>query len=297
MSARRRVNAAACASLLTVALASAPVGARSPLAAQGPLATSPSRPAKSRGPEVSYTAWLDLTVTGVAMTWWLGSELARGELAPDACRWCDPPGFDTSVRNQLRWQNAGVADTASYVLAIAQPVMIFTLDVIAGGKDGAPGDAWVDALLISQAAAVAMALNQLAKFAAGRERPFVHALPDADKPFTSRPSDNNLSFYSAHTSLTFALAASGGTIASMRRYRLAPWIWTAGIAMATVTGYLRIAADRHYASDVVVGAIVGTLTGAAVPYFFHGPREVSRQVSIAPAPTAGGLSVMVHGVF
>jgi membrane-associated phospholipid phosphatase len=296
MSARRRVNAAACASLLTVALASAPVAAQGPLA-EGPLATSPPLPTKSRGPEVRYTAWLDLTVTGVAMAWWLGSELARDELAPATCRWCEPPGFDTSVRNQLRWQHTGVADTASYVLAVAQPVMIYTLDVIAAGKDGGPGDAWVDALLISEAAAVAMALNQLVKFAAGRERPFVHALPDADKPFTSRPSDNNLSFYSAHTSLTFALAASGGMIASMRRYRLAPWIWTAGIAMATVTGYLRIAADRHYASDVVVGGIVGSLTGAAVPYFFHRPREVSRQVSIAPAPAAGGLSLMVHGVF
>lgn len=278
---RCRVNSAACASLLAVALASAPVPAQ-----QGP-------PAKSPGPEVRYTVWLDLTVTGVAMAWWLGSELARGELAPATCRWCDPPGFDTSVRNQLRWHNTGAADTASYVLAVAQPVMILTLDVLAAGKDGQPGDAWIDALLIAEATSVAMALNQIVKFAVGRERPFVHALPDADKPFTARPSDNNLSFYSAHTALTFALATSAGTIASMRRYRIAPWIWTAGIAVAAVTGYLRIAADRHYASDVVVGAVVGSLTGAAVPYFFHGPRRVS----VTPAPVAGGLSLLVHGVF
>ncbi len=292
MSPPRRVNAAACASLLTVALASAPVAAESPVATQLPTAAQ-SPPAKSRGPEVRYTVWLDATVTGVALGWWLGSELARDELAPATCRWCDPPGFDTSVRNQLRWQNTGAADTASYVLAVAQPLMIVTLDVIAAGKDGQPGDAWVDALLISEATSVAMALNQIVKFAVGRERPFVHALPEADKPFTARPSDNNLSFYSGHTALTFALATSAGTIASMRRYRLAPWIWTAGIAMATVTGYLRIAADSHYASDVAVGAVVGSLTGAAVPYFFHGPR----QVSVAPAPAAGGLSLLVHGVF
>jgi membrane-associated phospholipid phosphatase len=281
MSSRRRVNAAACASLLAVALATAPTAAQ-----QGP-------PPKSRGPEVRYTVWLDLTVTGVALGWWLGSELARDELAPTTCRWCETSGFDTSVRNQLRWQNTGAADTASYALAVAQPVMIFTLDMIAAGKDGQPNDGWIDTLLISEATAVAMAVNQIVKFAVGRERPFVHVLPDADKPFTSRPSDNNLSFYSAHTSLTFALATSAGTLASMRRYHLAPLIWTAGIAVATITGYLRIAADRHYASDVVVGAVVGSLTGAAVPYFFHGPR----QVSIAPAPAAGGLSLLVHGVF
>ena len=310
MSPRRGVNAVAWASLLTVALVSAPLAAQAqdpPAHGPAPPANAPAPPAnalvppakpagppvKSPGPVVRYSLWLDATVTGVAMAWWLGSELARDQLAPATCRWCDPPAFDTSVRDQLRWQHTGTPDITSYVLAVVQPMMVVTLDVIAADKDGGPGDAWVDALLISEATAVAMALNQTVKFFVGRERPFVHALSEADKPSTARPSDNNLSFYSAHTSLTFAVAASTGTIASMRRYRMAPWIWTAGIAMAAVTGYLRIAADRHYASDVVVGAVVGSLTGIAVPYFFHSPR----QMSVTPVPTAGGLSLMVHGEF
>ena len=120
-----------------------------------------------------------------------------------------------------------------------------------------------------------MAMNQVVKFIVGRERPFVHALPEADKPHTARPSDNNLSFFSGHTTMAFAMAASAGTVASMRRYRLAPWIWAVGIAVATVTGYLRIAADVHYASDVLTGAVVGSLAGFAVPYLFHGPRRVA----------------------
>jgi len=276
----RRVSAAACASALALALAGAPAAA-----AEGASAAS--------APELRYSFGLDATVTGVALAWWLGSELARGELAPATCRWCDPPGFDASVRDHLRWQNTGAADTASYVLAVAQPMLMFGLDVVAAGADAKPGAAWVDALLISEATSVAMAVNQVVKFIAVRERPFVHALPEADKPFTAHPSDNNLSFYSAHTSLTFALAASTGTIASMRRYRLAPWIWTAGMAVAAVTGYLRIAADRHYASDVVTGAVVGSLVGGAVPYVFHGPRRVV----VAPAAAMGGLTLMVHGVF
>jgi membrane-associated phospholipid phosphatase len=277
----RRVSAAACASVLALAMAGAPAVAQESAAANAPA------------PELRYTPWLDVTVTGVALAWWLGSELARGAIAPDTCRWCDPPGFDASVRDHLRWQNTSAADTASYVLAVAQPMLMFGLDVVAADVDRRSGTAWVDALLISEATSVAMAVNQVVKFVAGRERPFVHALPEADKPFTAHPSDNNLSFYSAHSSLTFALAASTGTIASMRRYRLASWIWTAGLAVATLTGYLRIAADRHYASDVATGAVVGSLVGVAVPYLFHGPRRMV----VAPAATSGQLTLMAHGVF
>jgi membrane-associated phospholipid phosphatase len=277
----RRASAAACVAALVVTLAGGAAAAEQPAA-------------PSAVPELRYTLWLDVSVTVAALGWWLGSEVARDQLAPATCRWCEPPGFDAGVRNHLRWQNTAAADTAGYAFALAQPVLMVGLDVLAARAEGAPGAAWIDALLISEATSVAMATNQVVKFIVGRERPFVHALPEADKPFTARPSDNNLSFFSAHTSLTFALATSAGTIATMRRYRLAPWIWTVGITVATVTGYLRIAADVHYASDVLTGAVVGSLAGVAVPYFFHGPRRVA----VAPAPAAGGgMTLMVHGMF
>lgn len=281
----RRVNAAACVSALVVTLACGAAAAEQP-------AAPPAAP--SSVPELRYSLWVDVSVTVGALGWWLGSEAARDQLAPATCQhWCDPPGFDASVRDHLRWQNTGAADTAGYAFALAQPLLMVGLDVLAARAEGKPGAAWVDVLLISEATSIAMATNQVVKFIVGRERPFVHALPEADKPLTARPSDNNLSFFSGHTSLTFALATSAGTIATMRRYRLAPWIWTVGITVATVTGYLRIAADVHYASDVLTGAVVGSLAGFAVPYFFHGPRGVA----VAPAPAAGGLTLMVHGMF
>jgi hypothetical protein len=54
--------------------------------------------------------WLDATVTGAALTLWLGSALAQDALAPAACRWCDPPGFDAGARDLLRWQATEAAD-------------------------------------------------------------------------------------------------------------------------------------------------------------------------------------------
>ena len=38
-------------------------------------------------------------------------------------------------------------------------------------------------------------------------------------------------------------------------------IWGSTYALASATGYFRIAADKHYLSDVIVGAIVGSSIG------------------------------------
>jgi membrane-associated phospholipid phosphatase len=267
--------------------------ARAQTAPATPLSPPPPAPPQ---PELHYSLKVDATITGAAIAAWVGSEALKSHLAPSTCRWCDPPGFDSSVRDALRWHDTEAANVVSYVVPLGvEPLVVFGLDALAARKEGAPeGAAWVDALLISEATAIAMAMNQAVKFAVGRERPFVHALPEADKPHTAHPSDNNVSFYSGHSTFAFALAVSGGTVASMRRYRLAPWIWGAGLTLATATAYLRIAADRHYASDVTVGAILGSLTGFAVPHFFHGPRKVI----VAPVPAdRGGFGLAMSGHF
>jgi len=246
-------------------------------------------------PELRYSLATDATITGVAIAYWIGTEALKSHLAPSTCRWCDPPGFDSSIRDALRWDATGPANTISYVVPLAvEPLVVFGLDALAAGQHDEPGAGWIDALLISEATAIAMAMNQTVKFIVGRERPFVHALPEADKAHTAHPSDNNVSFYSGHATFAFAMAASGGTIASMRRYRAAPLIWGAGMALAVTTAYLRIAADRHYASDVTVGAILGAATGIAVPRLFHGDRNLM----IAPAPLDnGGIMLAARGLF
>src|SRR5262249_18375089 len=81
--------------------------------------------------------------------------------------------------------------------------------------------------------------------------------------------DDNLSFYSGHTSLAFSLAVGSGTIASMRGYPLAPVVWATGLPVALLTGYLRIGADRHYLTDVLAGALLGSAVGFVGPFVFH----------------------------
>jgi membrane-associated phospholipid phosphatase len=275
-------------SLLLVLVAPAIARAQTP---EPPASPPPA------APELQYTLTTDATITGAAIAFWIGTEVFKSHLAPSTCRWCDPPGFDSSVRDALRWDDTEKANVISYVIPLGvEPLFVFGLDALAARDAKAPtGAAWVDALLISEATAIAMAMNQAVKFVVGRERPFVHALPEDEKQNTAHPSDNNVSFYSGHATFAFALATSAGTVASMRGYRLAPWIWASGLTLAAATAYLRIGADRHYFSDVTTGIVVGSLTGFAVPYFFHNP---SRRVMVAPAPLdRGGAGLAVRGQF
>src|SRR5262249_15028910 len=159
-----------------------------------------------------YNLTVDATITGAGIAYWIGTEAFKSHLAPSTCHWCDPPGFDSSVRDALKWNDTGTANVVSYILPLGvEPLVVFGLDALAAHGEAAPRAAWVDALVMSESVSIAMVMNQTVKFIVGRERPFVHALPEADKPRTAHPSDNNLSFYSGHATFAFALAVSGGT--------------------------------------------------------------------------------------
>ena len=96
-----------------------------------------------------------------------------------------------------------------------------------------------------------------------------------------------------------AIAAAGGTIATMRGYRLAPLVWGVGMSMAVSVGYLRIAADKHYFSDVMTGAVVGSIIGVGIPLIFHSASSSSSASNPNP-PSASSQALIapqVHSAF
>jgi membrane-associated phospholipid phosphatase len=241
-------------------------------------------------PQLRYDWEVDGAVTAAALAVWGGTQLFQSRLAPATCRWCQVNSLDSSVRDALVWSDTGAANVASNVGAYAiVPLATVGLTALAAEHDGRLPEMAGNSLVITEAVALSGALNQIVKFAAGRERPFVHALPASEKPLTSNPADNNVSFYSSHTSFAFSLATASGTVASMRKYRLAPLVWAAGMVSAAAVGYLRIAADRHYFTDVLAGAAVGAGIGFAVPSLFHRWRGL---LALAPVP-GGGAEALV----
>ena len=156
--------------------------------------------ARAEENDLRYDWRVDGALTAGAFAFWGGTQLLESRLAPAECRWCDPGSVDASVRTALRWNDTSAANLASnlgaYVFVPLASLGLLALDTHGEGRtEELPGDG----LVIAEAVALNGALTQLVKFTAGRERPFVHALPADQKPLTGRPADNNVSFYSSHT--------------------------------------------------------------------------------------------------
>ena len=235
----------------------------------------------------------DVVVTVAGIAAWGGTEVAKAHLAPLACRWCNVPGIDDSVRKAFVWPANrlraadGLGNVVGFVL-VPTAAIGFALATGVQDQGHAVRHAFADFFVIAESAAVAMDINQLTKFVVGRQRPYVHFKTD-----TGTAADYNLSFFSGHTTLAFSLATATGMVATLRGYRFAPWIWAGGMAIATALGYLRIAADRHYFTDVLMGSATGAAVGVIVPYLHRKPPPVM----VAAAPSRDGGTIALTGTW
>jgi membrane-associated phospholipid phosphatase len=223
--------------------------------------------AAANGPSraLPYESIRDPIVTGTAGAGWLLLHFFEDRLASGGCRWCEPPPFDVSARDALRLGNSQVPAIASDVLAYgAVPVAGLAVDFFVAGRDGKA--AGTDALIAAETVALAGLTGQAVKLAVARRRPAAYASGGR-----RASSDDDASFYSGHTNAAFAMATSLATCASLRGDRDAWVVWATGLPLAAATGYLRIAADRHYLSDVLAGAGAGALFGVLVPRLLHSP--------------------------
>ena len=216
-------------------------------------------------------------IENFAFTGALGAYLLTASvfnLTPSAtsCRWCSVPGIDAGVRHQLLWKDTSLADTLStydaYVLA---PLVGLTL-LVAADADASPTRLIDDVLPVFETVAVTQVLTQYGKYAFARERPYAHY---AAGPVTV-DSNTYSSFWSGHSVFGFAITSAAGTVCHFRHYWTEPYVWAAGITLSLSTEYFRIAADKHYLTDVVSGGLVGLATGLLIP------RLMQRAVRIVP---------------
>lgn len=271
---------------LPALLAASVFALAAPAEADPPPAPAPA-PAKAR---IAFDPDLDVPLTLVAATGWVLTEIAKPSLAPDGCRWCDGTvnPFDAAARKAFLWKRPETANTLSNVAVFGlAPVSALGLTALAAWYDHHSQNIPADSVLILEALALSMDVDQVAKYAAGRARPYVRFGNREVLDGNPDPHDGSLSFFSGHTTAAFSLATASGTLASLRGYRFAPWVWTQGLALAFVSGYLRIAADRHYFSDVLTGALVGSAAGVLVPLVHRGFSAGPARLLIGPVAGPG----------
>jgi membrane-associated phospholipid phosphatase len=123
------------------------------------------------------------------------------------------------------------------------------------------------------------------KTVVGRSRPLQNKGTTDFAPFT----DMNSSFFSGHTTQAFTLAAV------ISESYDETWIDVTAYSLASLAAVARTYHDKHFASDVLTGAIVGTLVGKSV--VAHNKDLRANNLSVTPALSQGMVGIQVAGKF
>jgi len=155
-------------------------------------------------------------------------------------------------------------------------------------------------VLDAQALFLASTITITLQKAVARERPFVQECTGNPALKDCSGGGYNQSFPSGHTSAAFAAVAlecfHHGYLDTSHTG------WGAAVCPLTVvtaigTGILRIAADRHWATDVLAGAAIGGLVGYAVPALHLLGEDKQQGAVLMPTISASTMGVTLAGRF
>lgn len=220
----------------------------------------------------------DGTVLGVSLLGVIVPYADASALIHPRCP-CDPNevnGFDRSVIGNHDKVADSVSDATAAVALLGPPVAELALL-------GVHRETLEDLTVEGEAIAVAGALVTLAKYTVQRPLPLVYAGQAPD--LIGKPGGYR-SFYSGHTTLTFAALMAASTTWTLRRGP-SVWPWIASTAVGASVMAERVAAGRHFYTDVLVGAATGVGVGLLVPWLHE--RKGAGQLVVLPRE--GGAEV------
>ena len=261
------------------------------------LAFAPQAHAQGDGQGVSFRPELQRTVDAplfasgavllvVGSSLHVTNQLVPPEgLTPDGIRW----SADRDVIGNLSERANGQSDHYRNA-ALIYPIAISAITQ--------PGGTLRRSVLYAEALGITVGLTFLLKNSFDRPRPYTYV------PADQRPSDSNFdvtrdeafrSMPSGHTSVAFCAA---GFVTADHIYSRPHVGWAERVAvpfaggfLAGMTSGLRVEGGQHFPSDVIVGALIGTATGVAVPVL-HQYVGVDGQRSVRPSGREWGRALV-----
>lgn len=223
--------------------------------------------------------------------------------------WQGPVLFDTAARNAFRLRDREARESLSLASDLTlfipqfQPVVLDAAIAIARGSWET---AWQIEMMSAMGAGITGVLTRIPLYTVQRERPDV-AECRRDPSYSSFCNAGPyLSHPSGHTSFAF----TGAALSCAHHLRLHLWdsrtadiaTCVAGMTLATFTAVSRLMMDRHWATDVVAGALIGLGSGFGVAYLLHYAKFVqveTREVraAVVPATFQSAVGAQMIGVF
>ncbi len=236
------------------------------------LLCAQSASAQELGPELNFPLGWETDLLAVGGLWGISGGMFLLGIERDVPNWDTAHSLDHTVRNALMASTAeGLEDarTLGDIVEIGGTVALgvglpFFANILYGGNSwqGFGGDL----LAITEGVALGSFFTQTTKFIVLRERP---------------NGGNNLSFWSGHTQFAFGVVSAYTAVAEMRGYPYPASVSVIGYAGASLVGVMAIMSDRHWFTDVVVGAALGTLVGYFLPKLLHSP-EIGLPFKVIP---------------
>jgi membrane-associated phospholipid phosphatase len=202
--------------------------------------------------------------------------------------WTSPILFDADVREALRiespsWRSAArTLSDVILVISYTQPYVVDTLLVTWWARE-APRVAWQMFVINSQAYAFTFATNAVAKRLTSRARPWVDECDRDPTGASCGSGERYRSFYSGHAAIT----ATGAGLVCAHHTQLSLYgnraldsaTCVTAVLGTAVTGAMRVASDNHWATDVIVGHLMGYVSGYLLPTLMY-----YKEFRITPEP-------------
>ena len=216
------------------------------------------------------------------------TNIVVGFSPPSQSRWQGGVLFDDGLRDLLRLKSDGgrtaikyTGDLLLYSLLMYPLAVDAGLNTMISGNDTDTGGQLM--LIAAQSFLISGALTVVTKTLTARERPYQRECavnPTYD--VSCGEPDSRRSFFSGHSSLAFT--GAGLICATHQAFDLWGGMTPCyvGLGLATITALSRIMSDRHYGTDILVGAAVGGLSGYFLPKWLHYRRGSSLTVGATP---------------
>jgi len=194
--------------------------------------------------------------------------------------------FDDDIRDKVHSRKSWALDkTAEIGSLLGNPfIHIGIVGAVYGGGIIAKSPRYQETgLMLGEALFLADASTFILKEAIGRERPLVTGDKGRFSPLQFKANSDSLP--SMHTASSFAMASVLAANTDSVSTKLLCY------SAAAFVGLARIYQDEHWASDVIVGAAIGELSGRIVAIY----HQSHGKIAIAPMVAAKGAGLGLVG--
>jgi len=208
----------------------------------------------------------------------------KSEYCAEDLNKADIPTMDQLFMNPYN-KPVDIISTVTEVISLSSPLIMLSV----------PDTEYMElGVMYAETIMFAYGIKEWGKFFVGRARPYSYYDSIPQKYIDD--GDWNNSFPSGHSTLSFASAAFLSSVFN-QYYPDSKWrFWVTGCSfgLAATTASLRMASGNHFFTDVLTGALIGTMCGFVVPYThtegFYKKFEKNNK-SVETAITPMGFSV------